>query len=226
VCVAVAVAPLSLMSSKPHPVKRTVTQALIACCSDLPPSTPDIDYFELKLRPEALRSVSQFFVTANQFNRLKLQGSYGVDLALICSSPVCVFGRLSESEKLQFCSAMQTKGSTFRPSVNPKRVVSSSKSVYVEDLIESLESTGITFVIIAAAGTKCQHTSLNDLVQNLHSQYGLGNGFLDLATYLEPNDSDVMPLLSASPSLKQGNDFRLPDVFIHWKSLGQRSLDR
>jgi hypothetical protein len=113
---------------------------------------------------------------------------------------------------------MQTKGSTFRPSVNPKRVVSSSKSVYVEDLIESLESTGITFVIIAAAGTKCQHTSLNDLVQNLHSQYGLGNGFLDLATYLEPNDSDVMPLLSASPSLNKGTT----SVFPMFSYIGNR----
>jgi hypothetical protein len=206
------------MSTKPKPVKRTASQSLLTCSSDGVPSSPDIDYFELQLRPESLRLISQFFITANQFNRLKLQGSYGNDLALVCSSPVCVYGRFSESDKQMFCSAMHAKGSTFRPSLNANRVVSSSKTIYAEDLIESLQCVGLTSVIVAAAGTKCHHSSLRDFTLDSNAKDSLGNGFIDLATNLELNNMNMMPALSASPGVHKGTT----KVFPMFSYIGKR----
>jgi hypothetical protein len=204
--------------AKPKPIKRTVSRrAALESTNPASITKPDVDFFELKMQVNGLRLLSQFFLTANQFNRMKLQGQYD-NVSLICSSPICVYGDFSEAAKLLFCSAMHLKGSVFKPSSNANRVVSSSRSIFVEDLIESLQCSGITWVVVASAGEKSSHASLQDILWRTYTEFGYSDGYIDLATSVEVLESSIIPVLSGRSASHGGTT----TIFPMFSYLGRR----
>jgi hypothetical protein len=113
---------------------------------------------------------------------------------------------------------MHLKGSVFKPSSNANRVVSSSRSIFVEDLIESLQCSGITWVVVASAGEKSSHASLQDILWRTYTEFGYSDGYIDLATSVEVLESSIIPVLSGRSASHGGTT----TIFPMFSYLGRR----
>jgi hypothetical protein len=184
------------MSTTSQPQHRTWSEAFSS-----EQSRADVDYFELELQVDCLREVSQLWTTANQYNRLRLQRTYSNDLALVCSTPVCLFASMTKTAKVEFCQAFHAYGSLIAPSDSPNRAVTSSKTVFVEELIDCLKSSGVSRVVLAAVGMKSTHVSILDTLNSLLRRFATNNrgGFVDLAVNVSVTEARSIPVLQAHP---------------------------